>query len=107
MKPRCGAAYGSQRLFVELEGQVGVKAADDMDFGSPFPLRFTSASANFIQRQGVGALFAGRARKGAEGAAVDADVGRVDMAVNVEIDVAAVFASVDQRCQFTDGEQVV
>src|SRR6266568_163656 len=107
MELRCGMADGPQGLFVELERQVGVQAADDMHFGGSFTLRRDSPPADFVQRQGVGAVLAGGSREGAEGAAVDADVGRVYMAVDVEKNVLAVFACVDLGGQFTYPQQVV
>ena len=84
-----------------------MEAANDMHFGGAILIRLFGFAANLLQRQGVGPLVPRRTGEGAEGATVDADVGRVDVPVDVEEYVFAVLALVGQGRQFADGQQVV
>ena len=77
---------------VILERQIGMQAADDVKFRGAFGDAVTGALVNFFESEGVGAGRIGRAAKGAELAVRDADVGGIDVAIDVEIgDVAVLF----------------
>jgi len=83
-----------------------MEAADDVNLGRPLGSRFQGAVADLVQIVAVGARLVRGLRKRAELAAVDADVGMVDMAVDVEKDPPAVPALVGKGGQLADGDQV-
>ena len=77
---------------VVLERQVRMQAADDVKFRGAFGDAVTGTLIDFFERKVVGAGCIGRTAKGAEFAVRDADVGGVDVAIDVEIgDVAVAF----------------
>ncbi len=104
---RVVGADGGEHLQVEVEGELGMQPADHVDLRRPGRRRLGALLQDVVQRQGVAPLVLHPLGKGAEGAAVDADVGVVDVAVDVEVDLVAVLQPVGQGRQFADGEQVV
>ena len=76
------AAHHLQEIF---EGQIGMQPADHVEFGGAFAHALFGALVNLFEREGVGARRVRIAPKGAELAMRDADVGGIDVAVDVEI----------------------
>src|SRR5271163_317164 len=69
-----------------------MQAADDVEFRGAFRDAFACALPHFIQSECVGAGRIGGASKGAELAMRHADIGGIDVAIDVEIgDVAVAF----------------
>ena len=70
-----------------------MQAADHVKFRGAFAHAFRGALVNFFEREGVGAGRIRRAAEGAELAMRDADIGGIDVAVDVEVaDVAVRFS---------------
>src|SRR5690348_16634531 len=67
-----------------------MEAADNVEFGDGFAPAFAGPVPYLVERHGVGLRIAGVLSKGAETAASHADVGRIDVAVDVEISSVAV-----------------
>ena len=76
------AANHFQKIF---EGQIGMQAADHVKFGGAFAHALFGALINFFERESVRAGRVGVAAKGAQLAVRDADVGGIDVAIDVEI----------------------
>ena len=104
---RLVGADRSQHLQVEVEGEIGMEAADHVDLGRPGRRRLGALLQDVVERQGVAPLVLHPLGKGAEGTAVDAEVGVVDVAVDVEVDLVAVLQPIGVGRQLADGEQVV
>ena len=91
------ALFQSVDEFQEIvERQIGMEAADDVKFGGAFADALSRAFVNFFERESVSAGRAGIAAKSAKLAVSDANVGGIDVAVDVVIrDVAmALFANI-------------
>jgi hypothetical protein len=84
-----------------------MQAADHVDLRRPGGARFSAFFEDVVERQGVAPLVLDPFAEGAEGAAVDAEIGVVDMPVDVEVDPVAVLPPVGQGGQLADGKQVV
>ena len=80
---------GAEHLQKIVEAEVGVDAADDVDFGGALLVCLAGHSDDGGNVVGVFALFAVPAFEAAEFAIEFADVGVVDMAVEAIVDVAA------------------
>src|ERR1035438_5606894 len=78
------------QIDVVLEWQVGVQAADDVKLRNRFAVAGSSGVPDFFQRHGVGAGGVLLAAKGAQAAGGHANIGVIDMAVNVEVGDVAV-----------------
>jgi len=63
-----------------VKWQIGMEAADDMEFGCAFANPLLRALVNFLERVGIGARRVLIAAKGAELAVRDAHVGGIDVA---------------------------
>ena len=109
MHPGIGLLEGAQDVFVVVEAEPCVQTADDVEFGDARVHIRPDMLDDLGRRPGVGAgAVLARARKRAEVAVESADVGGVDVAVLVEVDVlAAVAPLVHQVGHLTDGQQVV
>jgi hypothetical protein len=80
------AAHHVQKVF---EGQIGVQAANHVKFGGAFAHALLGALPDFFEGEGVGARGVGIAAEGAEFAMGHANVGGIDVAIDVEVaDVA-------------------
>ena len=96
-----------QHFQIKVEGELGVQSADHVDFGGSGRARLGRLGQDLVEGQGVAPFFPAVFGKSAKGAAVDADIGVVDVAIDVEIDPVAVFAPVGRSRQLADGQQVV
>ncbi len=75
------AAHQVQKIF---KRQIGMQAADHVEFRGAFAHALFGALVNFFERERVGARRVGIAAKGAQLAMRDADVGGIDVAIHVE-----------------------
>ncbi len=80
---RCFEA--AQHLAIPIEGQFRVQAADDVELGDRFAPAFAGAMPDFLKRHGVGFGIFGALAEGAKAATGHADVGGIDVAVDVEV----------------------
>ncbi len=89
-----------------VERQIGMQAADDVEFGGAFADPLCRAFVNFFEREGVSPGSPGIAAKRAKLAMGHADVGGIDVAINVVVgDIAmALFSNIVGEP--TDGEKV-
>src|ERR1039458_8624212 len=78
------------QIDIVLEWQVGVQAADNVKLRNRFAVAGSSGVPDFFQRHGVGAGGILFAAKGAQAAGGHANIGVIDMAVNVEVGDVAV-----------------
>src|SRR6266852_1375520 len=86
-----------------VEGQIGVQTADDVEFRGAFADALLGALVNFLQGKGVGARGARIASEGAELAMRHANVGGVDVAIDVEIGDVAMALLADVVGKPSDG----
>src|SRR5262245_33759373 len=76
--------------------QLMVQPADNVQLGAALAVRFCRALENLLVRHDVALLTLQVSAKGAEYAAIDADVGRIEMLVDVVIGAVAVLALADE-----------
>ena len=91
---------------IPLVGQLVVQAADDVQLGGAAALGLGGALEDLLVGHDVALRALQVGPEGAEGAAVDADVGRVEVRVDVVIGEVAVLALADEVGQFAEREQV-
>ena len=83
-----------------------MEPADDVDLGSPLRQSLLRPPPDFRQVIGVGPGLVPAPGKGAESAAINTDVGMVEMTVDVEEDPLAILPLVHQGRQFPDRQEV-
>src|SRR6202171_6805747 len=83
-----------------------MQAADDVEFGGAFADALFGALVDFFECKGVSAGSVGIAAESAELAMGDANVGRVDVAIDVEVGDVAVALLADVVGEPTDGEEI-
>ena len=83
-----------------------VQAADDVHLGGAPPFGLRGALDNLLVAHHVALLATQVGPEGAEGATVNADVGRVQVRVDVVIGEMAVLALGEEVGQLAEGEQV-
>ncbi len=85
----------AEHLEVPLEGEFGVQAADDVELGHLVAALLGGVRVDVLVRHLPGVVLARQRREAAELAVVgvDADVGRIDVAVDVEVRHVAVLAT--------------
>src|SRR3981189_488815 len=89
-----------------FERQIRVQTTDDVKFSGAFANALLGALVNFIQRKCVRAGGVWIAAECAEFAVRDADVGRIDVPVDVVIGDAAMFFLADVIREPADGEKI-
>ena len=89
-----------------LERQIGMQAADDVELGDRFGVSGGRGLESLFERHGVGAGRVLLASEGAEAAGRNADVGGIDVPVDVEVGLVAVHALAHVVGQPADGEDV-
>jgi len=97
---------GGDEVGVVAEGERGVEAADGVDFGCAAFDGFAGLLADIGHVARVGFFFAGFGEEVAEFAREGADVGIVEVAVDVVVGVGAVEATADAVGEFDDGPDV-
>ena len=80
----------AQHLAVPVEGQLRMQPADDVELGDRFAPALARAMPDLLERHGVGLGISRLLAERAEPAAGDADVGGIDVAVDVEVGDVAV-----------------
>jgi hypothetical protein len=96
MHARVALFQAAQHLAVPIEGELGMEAADDVELGNGFGVTVARLLPNLFERHGVRVGIANAFAEGAELATGDADVGGVDVAVDVEEGLLAVEALADE-----------
>ena len=89
-----------------FEGQIGMQAADDVELGDRFGVAGCRCLPGFFERHGVAGGVALLAAEGAELARRHADVGGVDVAIDVEVGHVAVHALAHVVGQPAHGQHV-
>ena len=84
-----------------------MQSADDVKLRDRLAPTFRRRAEDFFQRHGVGAVSPGFAAEGTELATGHADVGGIDVAVDVEIGDVSVPLFADVVRQMADGKKVV
>ena len=75
-----------------LKWQIGMQAADNMEFRNRFAVAGSGSLESFFERHRVGARRVLLAAKGAEPACGHADIRRINVAIDVEVGLVAVHA---------------
>ncbi len=91
---------------VILEWQVGMQAADNVEFGDGFGVARAGGVPDFFQRHGVRAGHVLLAAEGAQAAGGDADIGVIDVPVDVEVSRVTVHAFANVIGQPADCQDV-
>ena len=84
-----------------------MQAANDVKFRGAFGDALRGALPDFVQREGVSAGSVGRASKGAQLAMRHANIGGIDVAIDVEVGDVAVALFADVICEPANAEQIV
>src|SRR6056297_2080128 len=96
---------GPQHFQIKLERQIRMQATDRMNLGGAGSFGFTNLGPHLIQIEGVTTRIACFSGKSTEDTLVDTEVGIIDVAVDVEINLIAVFSFIALGCQFTNLKQ--
>ena len=83
-----------------------MQSTDDVELGDRLGVSGGCGFESFFQRHGVSAGRIFLASEGAEAAGGDADVGRIDVAIDVEVGLIAMHALANVVRQPADGEDV-
>ena len=97
----------ANQLQIIFEGQIGMQAADDVEFRGAFGNSLGGALPNFVERKSVSAGGVGLPSKGAQFAMCHADIGGIDVAIDIEIGDVSVALFADIICEPANAEQVV
>jgi len=89
-----------------LKRQVRMQSADDVEFGDGLAVSGGGGFERLVERHGVGAGSVFLAAESAEAAGRDADIGGIDVAIDVEIRLAAMHALADVVGHPAHGEDV-
>ena len=89
-----------------LKRQVGMQSADDVKLGDGLAVSGSRGFEGLFERHGVGAGRIFLAAKGAQAASGDANIGGIDMAIDVEISLVAMHALADVVRHPADGKNV-
>ena len=92
-----------QKIF---KGQIGMQSADHVEFRGAGADAFLGALPDFIERESVSAGGIGIASESAKFAMRDANICRIDVAIDVEIADVAVARFADVVGEPADGEKV-
>ena len=90
----------------ELERKIGVQAADNVKLGNRLRVAGSRGFPGLVEGHGVAGGVALFAAKGAELAGGDADVGGVDVAIDVEVGEVAVHPLADVVGQPADCQNI-
>ena len=97
----------TQHFAIPVERQFRVESTDDVELGDRFGIAFARAVPDLVERHrvslGIFLAFAERAQS----ATGDADIGRIDVAIDVEIGHFAMHALAHDVRQVADAEQIV
>ncbi len=96
----------AQHLAVPVERQLRMQAAHDVEFGNGFRVTMPGLFPDFLQRHGVRLGILGALAERTQFAARHADIGGIDVAVDVEEGGVAVEAFADLVGQPADAQQI-
>ena len=96
----------AQHLAVPIESQLRMQPAHDVELGHRLAPAFAGAVPHFVERHGVSLGVAHALAEGAQPATGHADIGGVDMAVDVEIGQVAVQPLAHQVGQITHRQDI-
>ena len=96
----------AKEIDVILERQVGMEAADNVKFGHGFRPVFARDAESFLQRHGVRSRSVRLAPESAQLATGHADIGGIEVAIDVKVRALAVHLFTDMMRQVTEGEDV-
>ena len=96
----------ANQLQEEIEGQIGMQAANDVKFRGAFAHALIGTFIHFFERESVCARGSGIAAKGAELAMRHADIGGIDVAIDVVIGDVAVALFANEIGQPAHGQQI-
>ena len=102
-KPLLQAA---QHLAIPIERQLRMQAAHDVELGDRFAVAVAGAFPDLFERHGVRLGILGALSESAQAATGDADIGRIDVAVDVEIGDVAVQALAHAIRHPADAQQI-
>src|SRR6185295_7056410 len=110
LEVRVGEALlqAAKHLQVPVEGEVRMQAADDVELGDPVAALVRRVGVDLLVAHLPGVVLAGKRGEAAKltVVGVDADVGRVDVPVDVEVGDVAVQPAADRVGQPAQGEKV-
>jgi hypothetical protein len=89
-----------------LEGQIGMQPSDDVKLGDGFRIPRGGCLPGFFKRHGIAGRIAFFAPKGAQLARRHADIGGIDVAVDVEVGHIAVQLLAHMVGQPSDGQKI-
>ena len=96
----------AQHLAIPVERQFRMQSADDVKLGDGLTPALAGAMPHLVERHGVGLGIAHPFAEGAQAATGHADVGGIDVAVDVEVRLVAVQALADQVGEIAHREDV-
>ena len=106
MHVRVALLESADQLQEEIERQIGMQAANDVKLGGAFTHALIGAFVHFFEGESVRAGRTGVASKRAKLAMGHADVGGIDVAVDVVISDVAMALFADEVGQPADGQQI-
>ncbi len=106
VQPGVVAVDDADHIEVPLVGQLMMQAANDVQLRGAAALGLGGTLEDLLIAHDVALLALQVGPEGAEGAAVDTDIGRVEVGVDVVVGEVAVLALADEIGQFTKREQV-
>ncbi len=96
----------AKHLAVPIQRQLGMQAADNVEFSHRLAPAFTRAMPDFVQGPGVSLRILGSLSEGAQLAACHANIGRIDVPVDVKPRDVAVFALAHQVGHIAQGQNI-
>jgi len=97
------AAY---QFHEKVEGEIGMQATDNVEFRGAFAHALIGSFVHFVEREGVRAGGSGIASKRAELAMRHANVGGIDVAIDVVIGDVAVAFFANEIGEPADGQEI-
>src|SRR5215471_21684910 len=97
----------AQHFAIPVERQLGMQPAYDVELGYRLRPTFSRLVPDLFQRHGVRLGIAHAFAEGAKAAACHANVGRVDVAVDIEVGTVAVEALAHDIGQIADAQDIV
>ena len=97
----------AKHVAIPIQRQLRMQAADNMELGDRFAPTLARAMPHFVERPGVSLGILGALSEGAQLATRHADIGGIDVPVDVKPGDVAVFALAHQVGHIADGENIV
>ena len=106
MHLRKALLQAAQHLAVPVERQLRMQSADDVELGDRFAPALARDMPDLLERHGVGLRILGSLAERAQPATGHADIGGIDVAVDVEVSDVAVQALAHQVGHVAERENV-